>query len=355
MATYKVIQDIEAEDHILGPLTLRQFIYGLVTVLFGYLNFISVIKNVDFLLVIFLPPMLLAGFFAFPFKSDQPTEVWALARIRFMLKPRKRLWSQSGIKELVTITVPKKKVQQLTNGLSRSEVNDRLRSLAVVIDSRGWATKNATPFITEQLRSTAQQSDRLIDMSSIPSPVPDYNMTPDEDIFDEVNNPVAAQMNTRIEQSTKQHRQALIQSLNQIRGPVQTQAQSTLQPPLEPSKNERELSDALKSRTTLNSLALSNMHNLGERQNQAKTIPQTTPQQTLVSPINAESVPTDAPEPSFTTQLSPPQAVQTVSQNKSTANPAILNLAYNDDRSIESLAREANLSSSDGEVVINLH
>ncbi|MGH7158305.1 MAG: PrgI family mobile element protein [Candidatus Saccharimonadales bacterium] len=28
MATYKVIQDIEAEDKILGPLTLRQFIYA---------------------------------------------------------------------------------------------------------------------------------------------------------------------------------------------------------------------------------------------------------------------------------------------------------------------------------------
>ena len=28
MATYKVIQDIEAEDKLIGPLTLRQFIYA---------------------------------------------------------------------------------------------------------------------------------------------------------------------------------------------------------------------------------------------------------------------------------------------------------------------------------------
>ena len=30
MATYKLIQDIEAEDHILGPLSLREFIFGLI-------------------------------------------------------------------------------------------------------------------------------------------------------------------------------------------------------------------------------------------------------------------------------------------------------------------------------------
>ncbi len=40
MATYKVLQDIEAEDKILGPLSLRQFIYGLITVFFLYLCFI---------------------------------------------------------------------------------------------------------------------------------------------------------------------------------------------------------------------------------------------------------------------------------------------------------------------------
>ncbi len=33
MATYKVIQDIEAEDKLLGPLSLRQFIYAVIVVL----------------------------------------------------------------------------------------------------------------------------------------------------------------------------------------------------------------------------------------------------------------------------------------------------------------------------------
>src|SRR3569623_2019391 len=118
MATYKMIQDIEAEDKILGPLSLRQFIYALISAICLYISFICLTKHVAFLLILFLPPALFTGFFAFPFGQDHPTEVWALAKIRFMFKPRRRIWDQSGVKELVTVTVPKKIERVLTNGLS---------------------------------------------------------------------------------------------------------------------------------------------------------------------------------------------------------------------------------------------
>ena len=39
MAVYKVIQDIEAEDKLLGPLTLKQFIFGAVAVGFAFVAF----------------------------------------------------------------------------------------------------------------------------------------------------------------------------------------------------------------------------------------------------------------------------------------------------------------------------
>ena len=41
MATYKVIQDIEAEDKFLGPLTLKQFIFGAGGAFFAWLNFFA--------------------------------------------------------------------------------------------------------------------------------------------------------------------------------------------------------------------------------------------------------------------------------------------------------------------------
>src|SRR6476469_1786378 len=103
MATYKLIQDIEAEDKILGPLTLRQFIFALIAVFLFYICFFLLAKGGAFFLIIFLPPALFFGFFALPLGREQPTEIWALAKLRYWFKPRKRLWNQDGVKELVTI------------------------------------------------------------------------------------------------------------------------------------------------------------------------------------------------------------------------------------------------------------
>src|SRR6185295_1780581 len=108
MAQYKVIQDVEAEDKLLGPLTLRQFIYAGITAILLYLSYFAATHSATFLIIIFFPFALVTGFFAFPWGRDQPTEVWALAKVRFLLKPRRRIWDQSGAKELVTITAPKK-------------------------------------------------------------------------------------------------------------------------------------------------------------------------------------------------------------------------------------------------------
>jgi hypothetical protein len=214
MSTYKVIQDIEAEDHILGPLSLRQFIYGLVAAFFLYLSFIFFTKHVPFLLVITLPPALFAGFFAFPFGKDQPTEVWALAKIRFLFKPRKRLWDQSGIKELVTITVPKKIERVLTDGLNQDQVNSRLQALANTIDSRGWAVKNVNVNVYSQPDATMQSSDRLLSPSMIPQAVPLDDVKAADDILDERSNPIAQQFESLITASSQQHRQHLIDQMN---------------------------------------------------------------------------------------------------------------------------------------------
>src|SRR5882762_7603529 len=108
MATYKVIQDIEAEDKFVGPLTLKQFIIAAVGAVSIYVTFLLVTKHLWFVSVPLWPLIVVCGFLAFPWGRQQPTEIWLLAKIRFFLKPKLRLWDQSGREELVTITVPKK-------------------------------------------------------------------------------------------------------------------------------------------------------------------------------------------------------------------------------------------------------
>jgi hypothetical protein len=217
VATYKLIQDIEAEDHILGPLTLRQFIFGLIAAFGYYLCFIIFVKHVYFLLVLFLPPTLFCTFFAVPFGRDQPTEVWALAKLHFWFKPRRRIWDQSGMKELVTITVPKKVERVLTNGLDQTEVQSRLKALANTLDSRGWVVKNATANTYANPLTSSASSDRLIDIDTLPQEVPVSEAQAADDILDESNNPTAHKFEDMISASTEAHRKQLMDELNDIR------------------------------------------------------------------------------------------------------------------------------------------
>ncbi|HSD56186.1 MAG TPA: PrgI family protein [Candidatus Saccharimonadales bacterium] len=232
MATYKVLQDIEAEDKLIGPLTLRQFIYALVAAFNGYLTFMVITKGVAFMAAIFLPLTIVTLFFAWPWSRDQPTEIWALARIRFLVKPRIRIWNQSGVRELVTITAPKKMEAVLTNGLTQSEVESRLRALADTIDSRGWAIKNVNVSMYGQapLALNDPNSDRLVNMSSLPQPVSNVDVKASDDMLDVQNNPVAAQFDSMIAASARAHRQQIMDRM-QDSGTTPIPAPTPVAPP----------------------------------------------------------------------------------------------------------------------------
>src|SRR5205807_456458 len=116
-----------AEDKLLGPLTLKGFIYAAIAALLAFMNFrllfASSLGPLRWLVILlFLFPMLLFGILASPLGREQPTEVWLLSHVRFLIKPRRRIWDQSGIRQLVTITAPKKVEKILTKGFSQTEV-----------------------------------------------------------------------------------------------------------------------------------------------------------------------------------------------------------------------------------------
>ena len=216
MATYKVIQDIEAEDKLIGPLSLRQFIYAAICITSGFLTFWLTSKGGWFLGVLFIPPALLFGFLAVPWKGDQPTEVWALAKVNFMMKPRNRIWNQSGVKELVTITAPKTIERVYTNGLSQTEVRSRLKALADTIDSRGWVIKNisAATYCPSLNQQNQPNQERLLNVDTMPQEVPSFTTQASDDMLDMQNNPVAQKFGNMIAASEKAHRDELIARMN---------------------------------------------------------------------------------------------------------------------------------------------
>ena len=348
MATYKLIQDIEAEDKILGPLTLRQFIFALVATFLAYLCFISIAKHVFFLLIIFLPPLLITVFFAFPFGRDQPTEIWALAKLRFLFKPRKRMWDQSGVKELVTITVPKKVVRVYTDGLSQTEVQSRLKALASTIDSRGWAIKNVniTNYAPNPLIFTS--SDRLVDISSVPNAVQDTVVEASDDMLDEQNNPIAHQFDNMIAQSSQLYRQQLVAKMNDTAAP-QPSVAVVSDPTWFFMGSGGGAATAPGTATAADDPALAAQIHANANAKQAiygnlRTLRPLSASQPAVKATSAVAAP--APQPSTTAMTAPP-------------HPAILALANNDDLNVSTIAREAKKAkdneSGNGEVVISLH
>jgi hypothetical protein len=352
MATYKVIQDIEAEDKLIGPLTLRQFIYGCICAICLYLSFLVLTKHAAVLVILFLPVALLSGFFAFPWKSSQPTEVWALAKVRFLFKPRRRIWDQSGIKELVQITAPKLVQDGLIDPLTQTEVKSRLTALADLIDTRGWAIKNVTPGTFSPVGT-----DRLVDITTTPVIVPSVDIQASDDLLDEVNNPVALHLEQMITASTQAHRQQIRQELldttdpsssstiapnndywflNQPKPQNLTQGNKIFGQPvvvgpgtvvnqtyIDSSKanlEERALTEQLKSQQTESDMVNSNLHVLSR-------------------------FPAPSPRAAVTPSVTP------------VTDPAILGFAARDDLNISTLSRQVNHQSDDGsdEVIVNLH
>lgn len=351
MATYKLIQDIEAEDHILGPLTLRQFIFALISVLFFYICFVLLTKHVAFLLVIFLPPALFFGFFAIPFGRDQPTEIWMLAKLRFWFKPRKRIWDQRGVKQLVTITVPKKIERVLTNGLNSYEVESRLKALANTLDSRGWAIKNSVngTISSKFVVVGDTDSDRLVAIDNQPFQSPDDQIPEYSDILNEDTSAVAQNLDHMINETSQAHRKELIDQMNstvqqqsnisdnQWFMPHQSNDPLPVSAPVvvaqDETSDESTLSAKLKAQHNNQQIFSSNLRTIQPISSQSNT-----------NPVNntVDYIPSNTTKPPLT----------------DVPDPAILSLANNNDFTVDTIAREAKRAKNDGpdkdEVVISL-
>lgn len=216
MAAYKVIQDIEADDKLVGPFGIRQFIYLMIVAVSLYLAY-RIGSVAWYLALPLLPHMLFFSLLALPFGGEQPTETWLLAKIRFAIKPHRRIWNQSGIQELVTITVPKRIEKHLTKEMSQSEVKSRLQALANTIDSHGWAIKhvdvNLFTHPSLAMAGHSPSADRLIDLGTTQQQIPTSDVTAQDDMLDEQNNPTAQKLNQMISQSSKARRDKLVSQM----------------------------------------------------------------------------------------------------------------------------------------------
>jgi hypothetical protein len=140
VAVYKVPQDVEAEDKLIGPFSFRQFIYLIVVAIAGFVAFL--LAQIFILLIIIpVPVILLFGALALPLRKDQPMETYLLAIVRFFFKPKRRMWDPEGSTSHIDITTPPSQGHSLVKDFDQETAQLRLDYLARVMDSRGWSLK----------------------------------------------------------------------------------------------------------------------------------------------------------------------------------------------------------------------
>ena len=321
MAVYKVPQDVEADDKLLGPFSFRQFIYLIIAIM-GIAIGWGLGQLLVPLAIIPLPVVILFGALALPLRKDQPMEVYLAAVISFYLKPRKRLWKADGIQSLVEIVAPKTVEERRTKEFSEHEAEQRLSYLANLVDSRGWAVRG----VDMPQADTAMQDDIFFEAQQT------------EDMLDTTSS-VTNAFNTMIDEADAKRRQDALNLMNQPAAAAQIPATpdpyanlASLMPQAQAAPAPPSLIPDPAAKVTFNPYPASM-------------------RQSVIHPNSAQ--PTQQNQP-----VQQPQPIPATTSNQP-VSPDIINLANNSDLSIETLAHEAKRirekeEKSSGEVVISL-
>jgi hypothetical protein len=218
MATYKVPQDVEAEDKLIGPLSLKQFIFAILFFASMYLTYLfTKMPPQPVFGIIGLPFLIVFGVLAFYQRKDQPVEVYLLAWLNYHLKPKKRVWDQEGYEEHVIITVPKIEEIDYTKGLTAKTIEEKTKHFSQIVDTRGWAAKGVTSTSTglagSQRILTQEEIVKLNNQGQA-------NQTEPQDLYDQGR--LAGSVDNLIQTHTEAQQQNLNLSIDEARKQVTT-------------------------------------------------------------------------------------------------------------------------------------
>lgn len=338
MSVYKVPQDVEAEDKLLGPFSFRQFIFLIIAVV--SLGAAYILARI--LLPLGLIPVPIALFFgalALPLRKDQPMEVYLAAVISFMLKPKKRLWQPDGIEYLVEVTAPKTEETTRRNNYDQEEVQRRLSYLANLVDSRGWSIRGVND------PDSSMQADLYNEAQTAFDPLDETGAT-------------AQNITNLINQSDARRRQAMIQTMSAAQqiAPDDPQSASSTNNP-QSSQSSSSNSSASNTQSDLDNKAPVDQQSDIEQAiaSSMKAGPYPTMRQSTLIPLDEIPV---QPAAEASAPTAPPQT------SLDSVSPAIIDLAKNHrDFSIQTIQRVANeieqrekkAKKMEDEVVISLH
>ncbi len=208
MGQYKVPQDVEAEDKILGPLSIRQFIYVIIGLGWGVLMWRLLAFNVVIMIITIVP---ITGFFlllGFGRRQEQSFENYFVALVRFVTIPRIRVWDKDLLQEELIKEAIKVPEVIITKNVSRGS----LAQLALIMDTHG-VQKDPSVQIQDGSNQALAYGQRILEPSQIaptnPGGLNTIQAMPQDDVLDE-SNARNKHINSLLEnQEVKIHQQAL--------------------------------------------------------------------------------------------------------------------------------------------------
>lgn len=154
-ASYKIPQNVDMEDKIFGPFTLKQFLYLLAAALVTFVSFnvfYAAAVGIFWLIVVFT--WVVAAAFVFIRPYDQSFSKFIFSFIWFSTKPQRRTWKRlPSLGRLNVHEGPVRKAAPAAATPSADEVRSRLQRLAHVVDTRGWdaGADTAAPDLAERV------------------------------------------------------------------------------------------------------------------------------------------------------------------------------------------------------------
>jgi len=152
---FQVPQFIETEDKIIGPLTLRQFLYlafggGLSFLLFFFLN------TALWILFAFIIATVSISF-AFIKVNDRPLSTAFLAAIKYYWKPRMYLWQRDTAKT----TIPKLPETETKVFQIKSRLDNLWEQLKTSKEPIPKREKKISPSILDQVKSSKERFEMM--------------------------------------------------------------------------------------------------------------------------------------------------------------------------------------------------
>lgn len=195
---YKIPQNVDVEDKIFGPFSLRQFSWLVIGGFLVFVFYLTLAKvNFFLFLVASLPVSAVFGALAFWRINERPFELFIVSSAGALRRPRRRVWLRIPQPESIVIAQQPLLAGGPVYKPGLHEVRSQLEELTMVVDTRGWGrpTESTQAFTESRIVSAPAEPEVA------PEPEPDDPVeTPTVDLdkaLEEAGRAAVARLKTR--------------------------------------------------------------------------------------------------------------------------------------------------------------